>query len=94
MPMTIAQILDEIDWTLTKTALAPRLRAERLQELATALWRLAFPSTAIECIHSLPPEEVANAWKPIRAAISKYKAAAKIFRVADWPGTGEDLSTL
>jgi hypothetical protein len=92
--MDYLRILKEIDWTLTESTLPPRLRVERLQELAMNLWKAAFSGTPIDSLHKLPPEQIRDTWRPIRVEIEKFSNAAEIMRVADWPGTGEDLSAL
>ncbi len=90
--MPIAEIIKEIDWTLAQAQMRAALRAGRLEELALRLWAEAFPDVKRGGMNKLTPEQLKKGWAPIREEIDRYQSRDRIYKVADWPGSGGDLS--
>ena len=77
---------------INDAAMTSDIRRKELESLAKQLWSVVMPESKLGEYH-IALKNNGNKWDPVRAIIDKYENKDLIYRVADWPASGGDLST-
>ena len=90
--MNIKEIIEKMNEVINDAAMASDVRRKELESLAKQLWSTLLPDSQMGEYHKALKNN-GDKWNPVRTIIDEYENKDLLYRVADWPASGGDLST-